>query len=292
MWGIRSAVAGIVFINPASGPDDAGVEVRERFAGHAIEEADPEELAKQVGAAVHDRPDFIGVAGGDGTIRSVAQELVGGDVPLLAIPAGTRNHFARDLCLDTIEKAAAAVTNGTTRSIDVGRVNGQVFVNNSSIGAYPKIVVRREVHEKRVPKRIANIAAAYEQLRHGRRLTVEVDGETLPIWLSFIGNGRYGDGLWDLADRESLDEHVLDVRLVHADRPLARLRVIGALLLGRLARSPLITTHTTSAVTLDLDRAEVEVALDGEVDKLRPPLRYESVAGGLLVLVPPDPETP
>jgi undecaprenyl-diphosphatase len=106
------------------------------------------------------------------------------------------------------------------------------------------------------------------------------------IWLSFIGNGRYGDGLWDLADRESLDEHVLDVRLVRADRPLARFRVVGALVLGRLARSPLIMTREANTVTIDLDRAGVEVALDGEVEKLEPPLRYESVAGGLAVLVP------
>lgn len=281
-------MAGIVFMNPTSGPDDTGDEVRERFSGHTVEETDVDNLAKQVNAAIEDRPDFIGVAGGDGTIRTVAQELVGGDVPLLAIPAGTRNHFAGDLCIDSIETAAAAVTTGTTRRIDVGRVNGHIFINNSSIGAYPKIVIRREIHEKRVPKRIANIVAAYEQLRHGRRLAITIDGDSLSIWLSFIGNGRYGDGLWDLADRETLDENVLDVRVVHADRPLARLRVVGALLLGRLARSPLITTHTTADVTIELNRAEVDVALDGEVEKLRPPLHYESIGRGLLVLVPPD----
>lgn len=280
-------MAGLVFVNPRSGPDDSSAEVRERFAAHRVEETDPDGLAEQVRQSLDDKPDFVGVAGGDGTIRTVAQEIVGTDTPLLAIPAGTRNHFARDLCIDTIEAAADAAAAGMCKRIDVGRVNGQVFVNNSSIGLYPKIVVRREVHERRVPKAVANMAAAYEQLRHGHRLVVEVDGKRMRIWLSFIGNGRYGDGLWDLADRESLDGHELDVRLVQADPPLARLRVVGALVLGRLARSPLITTYRVTAVTMDLDRPKVEVALDGEVQSMEPPLDYESMADGLVVLVPP-----
>jgi len=283
-------VTGLVFVNPRSGPDDSSTEVRERFAAHRVEETEPDGLAEQVRDAIDGKPDFIGVAGGDGTIRTVAQELVGTDIPLLAIPAGTRNHFARDLCIDTIEAAADAADAGLSRRIDVGRVNGQVFVNNSSIGLYPKIVVRREVHERRVPKAVANVVAAYEQLRHGHRLVVEVDGTRMRIWLSFIGNGRYGEGLWDLADRESLDGHELDVRLVQADRPLARLRVVGALVLGRLARSPLITTQRSTAVTMELDRTKVEVALDGEVQTMAPPLHYESVAGALVVLAPPAPD--
>lgn len=280
-------MAGLVFVNPRSGPDDSSAEVRERFGAHRVEETDPDGLADQVRHAMAEQPEFIGVAGGDGTMRTVAQELVGTDTPLLAIPAGTRNHFARDLCIDTIEAAANVAAAGISRRIDVGRVNGQVFVNNSSIGLYPKIVVQREVRERHVPKAVANVAAAYEQLRHGHRLVVEVDGKRMRIWLSFIGNGRYGDGLWDLADRESLDGHELDVRVVQADPPLARLRVVGALVLGRLARSPLITTQRSTAVTVELDRPKVEVALDGEVQTMAPPLHYESVAGGLVVLAPP-----
>ncbi len=60
-----------------------------------------------------------------------------------------------------------------------------------------------------------------------------------------------------------------------------------ALLLGRLARSPLVERRTSPRVTLDIDRPSVEVALDGEVERLEPPLRYESLPDGLTVLVPP-----
>jgi undecaprenyl-diphosphatase len=103
----------------------------------------------------------------------------------------------------------------------------------------------------------------------------------------FVGNGRYGEGLIDLADRESLDSNELDVRVAVAEKPLARLRLLLALLFGRLARSELLERMTTSEVTIDIEgRGTVEVALDGEVERLETPLRYRSLKGELSVLVP------
>ena len=171
------------------------------------------------------------------------------------------------------------------RRIDTGCVNGRVFVNNSSIGLYPKIVIRREAHERRLPKGVAQLVAAWEQLRHGRRVTVDLDGRRLRAWLVFVGNGLYGEGLVDLADRDSLDDGLLDVRVVRADRRLARVRVVGAVLLGRLGTSPLIVRERCRACTIDLDRPAVDVALDGEVEVLQTPLRYECAPRSLPVLV-------
>ena len=146
--------------------------------------------------------------------------------------------------------------------------------------------MRREDHQRHLPKGIANLVAGWEQLRRGRRITVEIDGTPYLSWIVFVGNGVYGDGLLDLSDRECLDGNVLDVRVVRADRPMARMRVVGAVVLGRLARSPLIVLHHCQACTINLERASVEVALDGEVETLTPPLRYESVPLGLHVMVP------
>jgi len=279
-------MAGTVFVNPSSGADDDTTEeVRNLLAAHQIIECAPDDLDDHLRAAVAAAPDFVGIAGGDGTVGAAVQVLVGTGIPLLPIPAGTRNHFARDVGLETIADAAVAAAGGHTRPVDVGEVNGRYFVNNSSIGVYPMIVIRREAHEQRLPKGMANVVAAFEQLRRGHRLSIEVDGTNHRVWLSFIGNGRYGDGLLDLADRESLDEHVLDVRLVSADRPLARLRVVGTLVLGRLARSPLVTRLEATDIVVTVKRRRVEVALDGEVETLESPLRYRSMKGGLVVLV-------
>jgi undecaprenyl-diphosphatase len=280
---------GVILVNPGSGPSATGAdELRRLFPGADVQECPPDQLAKRAADAVAAGAAYVGVAGGDGTIRTVAEQLVGTDTPLLPIPAGTRNHFARDVGVDTLERAAEAAAGGRVIEVDAGQVNGCSFVNNSSIGLYPKIVVRREHRERRLPKGVANVVAVWEQLRHGRRLAVDLDGTTHNAWLVFVGNGAYGEGLIDLADRESLNEHILDLRVVRADRPLARLRVLGALLLGRLARSPLIVTRRCAAATINLSRAQVEVALDGEVEKLDTPLRYQSAACALRVLVPPS----
>jgi diacylglycerol kinase family enzyme len=281
-------VAGIILVNPAAGPDDLSPdELRRRFPGDEVAECTPDDVADRTADAVKRGVDFVGVAGGDGTIRCAAQRLAGTGVPLLPIPAGTRNHFAKDVGVCEIDDAVDAAKGDVVR-VDVGEVNEQRFVNNSSIGIYPRIVVRREAHEKHLPKGVANVVAVWEQVRRrGQRFGVDVDGRQLRAWMVFVGNGRYGEGLIDLADRESLDGNELDVRVAIADQPLARLRLLLALLFGRLAHSRLLEHMTTSAVTIDIEgRDTVDVALDGEVERLETPLRYRSLEGELSVLVP------
>jgi diacylglycerol kinase family enzyme len=279
---------GVIFLNPKSGSGDTTVEaLNELFPGVAVEECAPDDLLASVDAALAQGAEFIGVAGGDGTIRSVAARLVDGDVALLVIPAGTRNHFAKDVGIGTLEDAAAAWREGTRQRVDIGSVNGQCFVNNSTVGAYPMMVIRRQDHESRFPKAVANVAAAWDELRRGKRVSLTVDGRAMSAWMLFVGNGRYGSGVFDLADRDALDEGLLDVRIVRADQPMARLRVASSLAFGRLDHSRLIFGHPTAEVVIGSDRDEIEVALDGEVETLKTPLRYEVKRRALSVLVPP-----
>lgn len=276
-------MAGIVLVNRAVLNGDEGDELRRLFAPHDVVECEPDEASARARAAVAADVDFVAVVGGDGTIRSVAQELCDERVALLPVPGGTRNHFAKDLGINSFDDAAAAI-NGRRRKIDVGDVNGRCFVNNSSIGVYPQMVRQRESRERRMPKWLANILAAWEQVRRGRRIRVDVDGETQWAWMVFIGNGCYGDDLGDLSTRAALDENVLDVRIVRADKRFSRLRIIGALLTGRLALSPVVRVSRSRHVVLDVDHVTVEVALDGEVERLETPLEYSSRAGALTVL--------
>jgi undecaprenyl-diphosphatase len=190
--------------------------------------------------------------------------------------------------LETAAKAAAA---GLVRRFDVGDVNGRCFLNNSSVGLYPKLVVRRESYERRMSKWRAQLVAAWEQIRHGRRFRLQLQGRWHRAWLVFVGNGCYGEHLLDFTDRETVGGGVLDVRLVLADRPLARTRVVLALLRG-LDTSPLIVRTTCPAAELGLAATTVEVALDGEVQRLEAPLRYSVRRGELAVLVPPDGDKP
>jgi undecaprenyl-diphosphatase len=271
---------GVVFVNRHSGRGDAGDELSRAFAGHRVVVCEGDGLGQAVEQALADGVGFVGVAGGDGSIGAAAAVLAGTGVPLLAVPAGTRNHFARHLGIETVADAAAAASVST---VDLGRVNGRVFVNNSSIGFYAALVRERRRRLKRAPRAVADIAAAWAQARRGHRFPVRVGGVTYRAWLVFVGNGRYGDDL----TRDALDEQTLDVRVMRADAPLARTRAVVALLFGRLGRSPLLVQRLVDAVDIEvLGRAFVDVALDGEVVRLDGPLRYEVLPGSLTVLVP------
>jgi diacylglycerol kinase family enzyme len=291
--GTLPLVVGIVFVNPRSGPEPTEDEdVAAFLPGQDVVECDAGELPARIQDAVERNVDFVAVAGGDGTIRCAVQALASTGVPLLPIPAGTRNHFARELGIEDLEAARQAVAAGTVCRVDLGEVNGQRFVNNSSVGIYPRIVVTRKTHERRLPKGLATVAAAWEQLRHGRRFRVTVDGRSYRAWMVFVGNGRYGKGLLRLNQRESLDKNMLDFRLARADSPFARARVVVALLAGVLDRSPLLVQRETRELELTVDRDPAEVALDGEVTRLDSPLRYRSLPGALSVLIPPDAAPP
>ena len=278
--------AGVVLVNPDSGPGPSPVQaVRDAFAGHQVVESRADDLEATAKMAVEDGPAFVAMAGGDGSIRCVASLLAGTDTPLIPVPTGTRNHFARELGIDTVAAAAGAV-GGERRTVDLAEVNGERFVNNSSIGFYASLVRERDEHERRLPAVLANVTAAWAQARKGHRFRVDVDGEAHRAWLVFVGNGCYGEGLADLIHRRRMDDGLLDVRILRADVPLARTRTVGALLLGRLAASPLLVQHERHETVVTLQRPTVEVALDGEVVRLSTPLRYRSLPGALTVLVP------
>jgi undecaprenyl-diphosphatase len=281
---------GIVLCNPASGPDDTAVEeLRARFPDHDVAECLPADLRRLVQEARAEGRPFVGIAGGDGSMRTAAEELAHADTALLPIPAGTHNHFARAFAIETVDDAAKAADpdGGETRIIDLGRVSNRSFVNNSSVGFYPRLVQQREWHRHTLPKPLATMLAALHQLFSGRRIIVQIDRRPVLAWLVFVGNGCYGEHMADLTTRDCLDGGVLDVRIVRADRRFARLRLLATLLLGRLARTPVVERRTCREITIDIrDRRRIDVALDGEIMQLSTPLRYESDAHALRVVVP------
>ena len=136
----------VLFVNPRSGGGAAGrarLSDRARELGiEAIELGPGQRLDELVAAAIDDGADAVGAAGGDGSIATVAAVACARDVPFVCVPAGTRNHFARDLGVDPRDPARAldAFAAGIERRVDVGEVDGRVFLNNVSLGVYGEAV--------------------------------------------------------------------------------------------------------------------------------------------------------
>lgn len=136
----------VLFVNPRSGDGAAmrnGIVEQARERGvEAVTLASCDDLRARALEVVADGADAIGMAGGDGSLADVAAAAAAHGLPFVCIPAGTRNHFALDLGVDRQDVAGAldAFTDGVERLIDLGEVNGRVFLNNVSLGVYGEAV--------------------------------------------------------------------------------------------------------------------------------------------------------
>ena len=219
----------------------------------------PEVLAK---AATGARA--IGVVGGDGSVNCAARVAVEAQLPLVVVPGGTLNHFARDVGVLDLDDAVGAVTRGEVASVDVATIAGQVFVNTASFGSYAELVDARERLESSVGKWPAVAVALWRVLRHSTPVEVELDGRHRRIWMIFIGNCRYHPSGFAPSWRERLDDGQLDVRVVDAGSPFARTRLLVSVLTGRLGRSRVYEQRLTRELRVRSRQGPLRLARDGE----------------------------
>jgi diacylglycerol kinase family enzyme len=280
------------FVNASAG-SAAGVDDALRKAScFDVRACAAHDVRKSVRAAVKAGATRVAVVGGDGTISAAAAALVGTDVELVVIPAGTFNHFARDNGIPTDLDEACAVAHSTqVIRADVGRVNGRVFLNTSSVGVYANYVRFRELHEPRFGYWLSSMYAAARALTRVRpfRLRFEAGLTRRPYVtpLVFIGLGERELKLPKLGGRVENGKQGLHVMIVNGRRR-ARLVALSFAAAARGVRAVSRTPHLDSFI---VDRCTIEqrhstVALDGEVVTLRSPLEYELLRGALRLVVP------
>jgi diacylglycerol kinase family enzyme len=237
--------------------------------------------------------DAVAAGGGDGTVSAAAGALAGTGRPLGVLPLGTLNHLARDagIPLD-LDQAAATIAAGHVRPVDVAEVNGRVFVNNSAVGLYPRLVRDREAQQEELgrSKRLAMLTASLRALRgFGRhRLTIRIGGREAPVLtpLLFVGNNRYETGLIGLGRREALDagELCLFAPLVRSRLHFLGLGLRG--LIGLTKQRDFVGLFGIGEIEVESRRPALSVAVDGEVERMETPLRYRIRPAALNLIVP------
>lgn len=252
-----------------------------------------EDLPKMARKAVEEGTRIVVAGGGDGTINAVASEVIGSRSTLGVLPLGTLNHFARDLGIpDELDKAVDVLVQGHERQIDVGEVNGKIFLNNSSLGLYPSIVTKREERQEQLgqSKWVAFMWALLTVL--GRypfhHVRMEVEGRKIDTRtpLVFIGNNIYNfDGL-KMGTRERLDEGTLSLYIMHEVGRLALLWMMIRALFGALASADRFEARTATEIEITTHRPRVKVATDGEVNEVETPLSYRIRPSELRVMAP------
>jgi diacylglycerol kinase family enzyme len=253
---------GFLIVNPRSGsggPSAEELTAEAKRVGvevHALREGeDPGDVARASDA------DVLGIAGGDGSLASVAEVALERDLPFVCVPFGTRNHFARDLGLDRDDPIGALRGfAGSERRIDVGRADDRLFLNNVSLGVYARLVHRRERHRRR-REAFARVRAWTSLLTRRRPLGITIDGEPVETRIVLVANNAYGIDFPTIGARERLDEGELHLYVPGDERAGERFVVDAAA--GRL-----------------------EAAVDGEPDVLQTPIEFRIEPRTLRVLVP------
>lgn len=239
-------------------------------------------VARCTAAAERGDPLVI-VGGGDGTVSAAATALIGTRTALGILPLGTLNHFARDLGIPLkIDAAAKLIAEGRRRSVDVGELNGELFINNSAIGLYPLMVIDRDLQRQRLgrSKRLAMLVASLRTLArfdHQRlRLTVnDADKASVDTPLLFVGNNDYRLDLGAAGRRENLADGRLCVFVMRKKTRRGLVAASIRALFGRSRADDMVELDDVQKLRVDSRRSRLRVSLDGEVARLQPPLRYE-----------------
>jgi YegS/Rv2252/BmrU family lipid kinase len=268
-----------------------GVDARISLAGNGVE------LAKLAQSAARSDADRVVAGGGDGTISSVAAAIIDSDKTLGVLPFGTMNHFAKDLDIPLdLEAAVETIVTGHAARVDVGDVNGRIFLNNSSLGLYPRIIRERDKQQRLGwGKWPAYIWAALEVLRRYPFLEIRlgVDGKELTgrTPFVFVGNNVYEMERLNIGSRACLDKGELSLYTTNRTGRLGLIRLAGSALLGRLRQERDFLAFTTKDIWIGTKHKRVRVALDGEVIIMEPPLHYRIRPGALRVLAPANDQT-
>ena len=275
----------VLFYNPKSGggkatrfnlPDEArrrGIEPIELQPGQDLEQLVRDAVARGANG--------LAMAGGDGSqaiVASIASEL---DLPYACIPAGTRNHFALDLGVDRNDVVGAleAFVNGGERRVDLAEVNGQVFVNNVSLGMYAEAVQRPGYREAKLQTLLDTVPDAIGPDAEAPSLRWQgPDGPQSAVAI-LISNNQYRLGtVLGSGTRPRLNHGVLGITV------LAPIAEDGT---GSPARRLTMEQWTASDFVISADE-QTPAGIDGEAVELEPPLRFQIRAGALRVRIAPS----
>ena len=281
------------FVNPAAGNAEEVDRALRKAGCFDVRDVAPDQVTQAVQAAIKEGARRVAAVGGDGTISAAAAAVARTDVELVVIPAGTFNHFARDygIPLD-LHVACANAMSKRVRCVDVAWVNGRLFLNTSSVGAYANFVRVRERLEPRLGYWFASAVSVTRTLI--RMQPFKVWFQTAGVQrlyqtpIVFIGVGRRELKLPTLGSRVENGSSCLHVMIV---RGRTRARLV-ALAFEAAAKGTRAISRTPHLDTFLVDHCTIEqrhstVAVDGEVVSLASPLEYELGQRALNLVVPP-----
>lgn len=256
---------------------------------YKLYETDPDKLVSILKKCVT-KYQIILVGGGDGTIRTAAQYCAHTSVILGVLPLGTLNHFSKELALpDNIADIIDSIKHQHTLTIDVAEVNGTIFINNSSIGFYPKFADTRDRYSKIYNKWLSYIPGIIESLKKHKSFTLDIKSKKINCSLhtSFlmISNNLYSYEFPATIKRVGFQKSVLGLYYFKQGK-IELFKILKSLFYNsddfeiHQSKSP-IEIHFPN-------QEEITISLDGDTLKIKTPLIYKIVPKSLNILVKPS----
>jgi diacylglycerol kinase family enzyme len=233
------------------------------------------------------------VGGGDGTVSTAANILGNTEIILAVLGLGTKNHFCRDLGipLEPVD-AIRLMDTMQVKEIDLGEVNGIKFINNVSLGIYPRMVAEREEIKKNRGWRKwqAQIAAALIAIYKMPRVKLILEDEVYHVKrftpLVFVGNNEYQWGLDSSFHRPAINEGKLWLCMARSLGVLTLLRMIYELSVRGIQGMDHLEMRTVNQLIVRSGHRKMKAAIDGEIHELLMPLRFRCLEKALRVAVP------
>lgn len=277
----------VLVYNSKSGSALALRELRKKFKHHGIQVDKAigmsKRLAHDLSAPVRSGATICAV-GGDGTLSAVAGCLAGSKAVFVPLPGGTLNHFTKDLGIaQDMDEALQALAGSKIHAVDAATVNGKLFINNSSLGLYPSALRTRQKFEDYLGKWPAAIVASIRSLVKFRIYDVTINNETFRTPFIFVGNNNYAIDSVGGAVRARLDEGILSVMIAKTTTRRGLMKVTFGLLIGKAQTLAEFDTRTATSLTIHTTRNKINVARDGEVNRLKNPIYYASLPKALRV---------
>ena len=294
----------VLIANIASGSFKDGLTpeaIRERLAAAGLDlapEPDPDlplperlrRAARTEGVAA------VAVAGGDGTLNCAAGILAGTGVALAVLPFGTMNLLAKDLGIPLeLDAAIASLRTGRPRAVDLGEVNGHVFLINSVIGMPARVARHRErLRGRRIgPLGLARLMLA--TLRHlgpypRLHATVTVAGrrERLALRLLCVVNNDYAEGFGKILERDRVDGGGLALYIARRLPPWRLARLALGFAAGHWRGVPGLERQEGAGLAISAGPRALRVMNDGEIRLIASPLRYRLRPRALTVIAPSE----
>lgn len=264
----------------------------------------PQDLEREVQRASAEGFATVIAAGGDGTISGVAGALVDNGARLGIVPMGTFNFLARSLNIpEDTEEALAVALDGTDAPLSVGDVNGQIFLNNASLGAYAAVLeVREGVYRRWGRSRPAaywSVLVAMLTLYRPLKMRITIDGTVVELKspMAFVASSAYQLEQYNFDGIEAVREGKLALFVAPNSGRLMLLWRALKVLFGGVRRGTDYRLFTGQEILIETRRATSLVARDGERGRMAGPYRFRLLKDALTVRVPPsvprtDGETP